>query len=125
MPTDETASTNSTATGMSVNWPRVVISVQGNPISPANGITANVVNAAVVAMTGAIRNTTLSAAVGMMAGQAAGVGSLLPRSEDTNWLDEANFATGFREAFKLAKLTLASGAAEAKLETWVAATREQ
>ena len=67
----------------------------------------------------------MNAAVGMMAGQAAGVGSLLPRSEDTNWLDEANFATGFREAFKLAKLTLASGAAEAKLETWVAATREQ
>ena len=67
----------------------------------------------------------MNAALGIMAGQAAGLASSSPLTSQTNWLENTVFEDGFREAFKLAKQALSSGATQAKLETWVRATQEQ
>ena len=67
----------------------------------------------------------MNAALGIMAGQAAGLASSSPLTSQTNWLENAVFEDGFREAFKLAKQALSSGATQAKLESWVRATQEQ
>ncbi len=55
-----------TATGMSVSWSGVVMSVNGTLTSGPKGITANARNAGTVAITGARMNTSLSAAFGTM-----------------------------------------------------------
>ena len=65
MPIEAIASTKSTATGMSVNCRGVVISVNGILASGPNGITAQVTKAGTTTKTGAIKKTTLSAALGM------------------------------------------------------------
>src|SRR4051812_41606742 len=64
MPIDEQASTSSTATGMSVNC-NGVFSPNTDTIGP-NGMTENAVNAVTVEITGARKNTALSARAGMM-----------------------------------------------------------
>ena len=66
MPIEAIASTNSTATGMSVSWSGVCRSLHGSVTTGPNGITENATNAGTVAITGARMKTTLSAAVGMM-----------------------------------------------------------
>ena len=77
MPIEATASTNSTATGMSVScsgvwWPKKFT-------TGPNGITEKATNAGTVAITGARMNTTLSAAFGVMSSLSA---SFTPSASD-------------------------------------------
>ena len=77
MPIEAIAITNSTATGMSVSCSGV--STPNMLTSGPNGITAKVTNAGTVAMIGARRKTTLSAAVGMRSSLSA---SFTPSASD-------------------------------------------
>ena len=70
MPIEAIAITNSTATGMSVSCSGVCVGRTMFTTGP-NGITEKVTNAGTVAMTGARRKTTLSAAFGMMSSLSA------------------------------------------------------
>ena len=79
MPMDATAITNSTATGMSVSWSGVSMSVNGTSTTGPNGMTEKVTKAGITAITGARMKTTLSAAVGMMSSFSA---SLTPSASD-------------------------------------------
>ena len=79
MPTEAIAITNSTATGMSVSWSGVVMSLNGTSTSGPNGITENVTNAGTTASTGASRKTTLSAALGIRSSLSA---SFTPSASD-------------------------------------------
>ncbi len=79
MPIEAIASTKRTATGMSVSCSGVLMSVNGTSTTGPNGITEKVTNAGIVAMTGASRKTTLSAALGMMSSFSA---SFTPSASD-------------------------------------------
>ena len=71
MPTEATARTNSTATGMSVSCSGVAVSVNGIVTSGPSGITDQATKAGTTAITGARTKTTLSAAFGVMSSLSA------------------------------------------------------
>ncbi len=79
MPIEAIASTNSTATGMSVSCSGVWVSVNGIVTTGPNGMTENATNAGTTAMTGARMKTTLSAALGVMSSLSA---SFTPSARD-------------------------------------------
>ena len=79
MPIDAMASTNSTATGMSVSCSGVWVSVNGMVTTGPNGMTENATNAGTTAITGARMKTTLSAAFGVMSSLSA---SFTPSARD-------------------------------------------
>lgn len=69
----------------------------------------------------------MNAAIGIMAGQAAGLGERRADSlpvDPLTWLDPSSFARGLQAAFEVAVQTLESGSAAATLQTWVAATAD-
>ena len=71
MPIEAIASTNSTATGMSVSCSGVTVSVKGIVTSGPNGMTENATKAGTTEITGAMMKTTLSAALGVMSSLSA------------------------------------------------------
>ncbi len=70
----------------------------------------------------------LNAAVGMMAGAAAGLAQPELQGEQvfasTDWLEEDALLDGFRRGFEMAHETLSSGDALEKLQSWVSATQD-
>ncbi len=74
---------------------------------------------------GPVRNSVaMNAAIGMMAGHAAGLpGPLAEVGLEGDWFEADGFAVALRAAYEVAEVTLASGATEETLRNWVEVSR--